>query len=594
MKGKPTSMADKLVWIAIGSGALFWILEAVLHVFIFHEGTVIQQIFAPRPHEIWMRLIVVAAFIAFAIYAQFIITQRKRAEEETKHAYAELNQIFNTAADGMSVVDKDFNVLRVNETFSTLSGISKDEAVGKKCYKVFRGPLCQTQQCPLIQILGGKERVECDVEKQRNDGVTVPCMATATPFRASDGELLGIVEDFKDISERKRAEEALQEAHHMLEQRVEERTAELARTTEQLTLELTERKQAEEALRDSEAKYRQLFTTVSDAIMVFKADTKQFVDVNDAALCFYGYSKEEFLKLRHPAITAEPEKSAASIAEALAGELTRIPLRYHKKKDGTVFPVEISTSTFTLGNRQVLCGIVRDITERKRAEEHIRTLTQELMKAQESERQRISRDLHDRVAQDLFTLKIGLDTLFDNQPEGPHEMRQIVSELSKMLQETITVVRDLAYDLRPVGLDQMGLVRSVHEYCEEFSSKNQVKVDFFASGIDELKLDFDTKITLYRLIQESLNNVRKHADASQVTMRLVASFPNIILRIEDNGMGFDVEDRLGSAAKERRMGLRTMQERVALLQGKMRIESRLTEGTKIFIEFPYRGENNGK
>jgi signal transduction histidine kinase len=121
-----------------------------------------------------------------------------------------------------------------------------------------------------------------------------------------------------------------------------------------------------------------------------------------------------------------------------------------------------------------------------------------------------------------------------------------------------------------------------------------VKVDFFASGIDELKLDFDTKITLYRLIQESLNNVRKHADASQVTIRLVASFPNIILRIEDNGMGFDVEDRLGLAAKEKRMGLLTMEERVALLQGKMRIESRLTEGTKIFIEFPYRGENNGK
>ena len=242
----------------------------------------------------------------------------------------------------------------------------------------------------------------------------------------------------------------------------------------------------------------------------------------------------------------------------------------------------------------MLCGVVRDITERKRAEEHIRTLTQELMKAQESERQRISRDLHDRVAQDLSTLKIGFDTLFDNQPEGPPEMRQIVADLSKMLQETITVVRDLAYDLRPVGLDQMGLVRSVNKYCEEFSSKNQVKVDFFASGIDKLKLDSNTKITLYRLIQECLNNVRKHADASQVTMKLVASFPNIILRIEDNGKGFDVEDRLGSATTERRMGLRTMQERVALLQGTMRIESRLTEGTKIFIEFPCRRENNGK
>ena len=593
MKGKPTSMSDKLVWIAIGSGALFWVLEAVFHVFIFHEGTVIQQIFAPRPHEIWMRLIVVAAFIAFAIYAQLIITQRKRAEEATKHAYAELNQIFNTAADGMCVVDKDFNVLRVNNTFSTLTGVSKEETVGKKCYELFRGPMCNTQKCPLIQILGGKEIVECDVEKQRNDGVTVPCIVTATPFRASDGQLLGIVEDFKDISKRKWAEEALQEAHHMLEQRVEERTAELARATEKLKLELTERKRVEEALRESEEKYRVLFNSTNDALFVYCPTSEgvpgKFIEVNEVACQRYGYTKEELFNLSVLDLSSpEDFKNIAARQKKLLAEKHIIFEKVQVSKKGSRIPVEISSHLFMLNDRPSVLSAVRDISERKRTEEHIRTLTQEMMKAQENERQRISRDLHDRVAQDLSTLKIGLDTLFDNQPDGPNEMRQIVSDLSKMLQGTINAVRGLAYDLRPDGLDQMGLVRSVHDHCEEFSSKNQVKVDFIASGIDELKLDFDTKITLYRLIQESLNNVMKHAEASHVTIRLVASFPSIILRIEDNGKGFDVEDRLGSAAIEKRMGLRTMEERVALLQGKMRIESRLTEGTKIFIEVPYR------
>jgi len=134
------------------------------------------------------------------------IAERGQAEKSTKLAHKELNQIFQTAADGMRVVDKDFNMIRVNETFSNLSGVSRDEVVGKKCYEVFRGPLCHTPDCPLTRILGGEEHIECDIEKERNDGTRVPCIVTATPFRGSSGELIGIVEDFKDITERKQTE----------------------------------------------------------------------------------------------------------------------------------------------------------------------------------------------------------------------------------------------------------------------------------------------------------------------------------------------------------------------------------------------------
>ena len=134
------------------------------------------------------------------------------------------------------------------------------------------------------------------------------------------------------------------------------------------TTDITERKQAEEVLRESEQKYRQLFATVSDAIVVFDAEKKQFVDVNVAALHLYGYSKEEFLKLKLPSITAEPEKSATSLNQVLSDEIKGVPLRHHKKKDGTIFPVEISTGSFKSGDRKMLCGAIRDITERKQAE----------------------------------------------------------------------------------------------------------------------------------------------------------------------------------------------------------------------------------
>ena len=104
--------------------------------------------------------------------------------------------------------------------------------------------------------------------------------------------------------------------------------------------------------------------------------------------------------------------------------------------------------------------------------------------------------------------------------------------------------------------------------------------------MENLRLDFDTEINLYRLVQEGLNNIKKHANARQATIHLLAAFPCIILRIEDDGRGFDVKQRLAAAQQEKRMGLRSMEERVRLLGGQMRIHSRRSEGTKIFIEVP--------
>ena len=112
--------------------------------------------------------------------------------------------------------------------------------------------------------------------------------------------------------------------------------------------------------------------------MVFDAETKEFIDANDSVSAFYGYTKEEFLELKHTDITAEPEKSDESIRQIVAKEISSIPLRYHKRKDGTMLPVEISTGAFKLGNRQMIYGVVRDITERKQAEEALQNAHREL------------------------------------------------------------------------------------------------------------------------------------------------------------------------------------------------------------------------
>ena len=150
---------------------------------------------------------------------------------------------------------------------------------------------------------------------------------------------------------------------------------ELEQRVKELEREAGDRKRAQDALRESEASYRLLFSAEPDAIIIVDARTKRIVDANAAALTLYEYSRDEFLRLRAIEISAEPEKSIAHIQEVASGMpdvASPGPVqRLHKKKDGTIFPVEISSGVFLLQNRRMLCAIIRDITERKRAEEAI-------------------------------------------------------------------------------------------------------------------------------------------------------------------------------------------------------------------------------
>jgi PAS domain S-box-containing protein len=353
------------------------------------------------------------------------------------------------------------------------------------------------------------------------------------------------------------------------------------------------RKQAEEALRESEGRYRNIFKNIQDVYYEVTLDgtiLEASPSIEDVSL----YKREEIIGKSLSDIYVDPKNRDEFLKKLLKNGKVTDYEAFMIDKDGSQVPCSITAKLFCdkQGNPLKIIGSLRNITQRKRAEEHINILTQKLMRTLESERQRISRDLHDQVAQDLSAVKIGFETLFDDEPATSLEIRRRVSELSGTLQKSIKAVRNVSYDLSPPALDEMGLVETLVQYCNDFSENHGINVDFHSTGMKKLPLDFDTEINLYRLIQEGLTNIKKHARAEHVTIKLVAAFPDIILRIEDNGKGFNIKKRMATLTKEKRMGIHSMMQRAKLLHGEMEMQSKPMQGTKISIRLPYKGNNS--
>lgn len=260
---------------------------------------------------------------------------------------------------------------------------------------------------------------------------------------------------------------------------------------------------------------------------------------------------------------------------------------YHDWGTGEVyFDLRLIPEKGPSGRVETVLSTARDITPLKKAHMTIQTLTQEIIKAQELERNRIALDLHDNVAQNLASLKIACDTILDQEPNISQQTIQRFKNFSILLKYGIDSVRELAYNLRPPGIDQLGIIKTLSQLCSEFTTAYKIKADFQSWGIEGLKLSSDTQINLYRLLQEALSNVKKHSGAKNVNIKLVSSHPNIILRVEDDGEGFNVDRRSQEAVNEKRMGLQGMHERAKMLGGRMKIISRPGEGTRVIIEVP--------
>jgi signal transduction histidine kinase len=234
--------------------------------------------------------------------------------------------------------------------------------------------------------------------------------------------------------------------------------------------------------------------------------------------------------------------------------------------------------------------MAKTVMEKMRSE---RKYLSQIIETQENERRRISRELHDEIGQALYAIKFDLEMIDKDLPQQTPLLRGRLEEAKSLSSQTLTSMRQLASDLRPTMLDDLGLIPTLRWYIQNFSNRLGICSNFETIGLEQ-KLSPEIETAFYRIVQEALNNIAKHAQADRVEISLVKRDSRIHASIQDNGKGFDPERELRPESPEKRgFGIIGIQERVSLLGGQLEIQSRPGLGTLISIEIPYERVRHG-
>jgi len=228
--------------------------------------------------------------------------------------------------------------------------------------------------------------------------------------------------------------------------------------------------------------------------------------------------------------------------------------------------------------------IVQDITEQKRLEENIRFYSQQIMQAQEDERKRIARELHDDSSSSMLLLIQRLDALETSSPEVSGTLKQKLEDLRTQAVDVLDGLRRCAQELRPRILDDLGLVAAIEWIADDMEKSHSIDTEVKVTG-QERSLPMEYQLMLFRITQEALSNVRRHAKATRVAIAI--DFGNeVCITVADNGIGFSLPDRIENLASQGHLGIMGMSERAQLMHGKLEIQSIPGNGTRLSIKVP--------
>ncbi|HEX6650737.1 MAG TPA: PAS domain S-box protein [Pyrinomonadaceae bacterium] len=345
---------------------------------------------------------------------------------------------------------------------------------------------------------------------------------------------------------------------------------------------IAERNRAEAALRESEERYRELFENARDPIYVHDLEGR-YLRVNRAAETLSGYTREEIVG--HSFVEFVAPEHVNQVRKRFCAKLAeRNETTYDIEviaKDGRRVPVEVSSRAIYENGLMVgVQGTARDITERKLAQDALQMFSRQLIEAQEDERRRIARELHDQIGQVLTAVKMNLHAV--QQVAEVSEAGGYIKDNIHAVDEALRLVRDLSVDLRPPVLDDFGLATALRWYVDRYARRTGLEVQVVIDLPDQQeRFSRDLETACFRIAQEALTNVVRHSRANTAVLQLLKERNVLLLSVKDDGVGFDVESLRKRAPRTATLGLISMQERAHAAGGEVEIDSVISKGTAV-------------
>ena len=532
-------------------------------------------------------------------------SEKLRIHAALRDSEERLRVTFNTTAVGFATLTPANYFVDVNEAFCNIVGYSREELLAMSSNALTHPAYLKGTQQQVARLLDG-EVPSFVTEKLyiRKDNTEIWVQNSVSLVRDANGDPLHLIAICQDITERKEAEAALQLLNLELEQRVLMRTIELSNTNERLLAEIDERTTAEEALRESDATTRLILDTSPDAIVIANQEGR-IMRVNAQIQNLFDYQPDEVVGKQIEMLIPERFHEIHVQHRSDYNEHRhRRPMGvgmelFGKRKDGSEFSVDVMLTPI---QNQVISDwdtmvTIRDSTERKRMEAELResqkrlqNLSQRLVEVQEDERRAIARELHDRVGQSLAALNLNL-TIINNQLLSlvDEQINLRMFDSMQLVAEIIALVRDVMSNLRPAVLDDYGLEAALHTTLENFKSRYGITIHFEKNQSLIPRMNPSIEMTLLRIAQEALLNVVRHAQADEVILSLQLGKNEIILSIQDNGLGITSWQEVNRPGNH---GLTIMRERAEAVGGNLQVSSTAGQGTQIDVSIPFQYEES--
>lgn len=334
--------------------------------------------------------------------------------------------------------------------------------------------------------------------------------------------------------------------------------------------------------------FRDIFENASDAIWVHDLEGN-ILAANDTCRQLTGYPPEELSSMSSVRLFLEADMESIKEIEGklLEGEAVDHPCEVKLiKKDGTEAIIELATNLIVSDSQGTsFQHIARDVTEERRVQENMRFYIKEITRAQEEERKRIARELHDDTAQQLIAISHHLEDFARNNKNLSPDDIALLGNLREQVKDTLQGVRCFSRDLRPSILDDLGLLSVLEWLAGDLEGQFGIKVDFRVIGTQR-RFAPEVELLVFRIIQEAVSNVRRHAEASKVELTIEFDEGETRATITDNGKGFELPKTLGEFSRSGKLGLAGMEERARLLGGSLTVQSEPRKGTTVIVEAP--------